>query len=167
MSVIDLNSLKENIQTFLEDQNTSTGATIRDLSSDMDNRVTKVFKKHPRHLINQASLMPCVTVFIDGKTIDNTTISPNQRTQAKRKASISIQIAGMIWDNNFASNDDDEAEDDLESLMENIEEIIRNDPTVDGAVDWLVCEGVDYFTLYKTDAHMLTGVMTCRATKFY
>lgn len=167
MSVIDLNNLKEEIQTFLEDQNVSSGATIRDLSSDMQNRVTAVFKKHPRHLINQASLMPCVTVFIDGKTINNTTVSPNQRTQAKRKAEISIQIAGMIWDNNFASNDDDEAEDDLESLMENIEEILRNDPTVDGAVDWLVCEGVEYFTLYKESAHMLTGVLLCKAHKFY
>lgn len=167
MSVIDLNNIKEQVQTFLEGQNTSTGASILDLSNGMTNRVQSVFKKHPRHLINQASLMPCVTVFIDGKQIKNDTISPNQRTQAKRKAEIGVQIAGMIWDNNWSTNDDDEAEDDLESLMENIEEILRNDPTVNGAVDWLVCDGVEYFTLYKEDAHMLTGVLICRASKFY
>lgn len=165
MSVIDLNGLKEQMQTVLQAQNTTT-ASILDLSNGLTTRITKVFKKHPRHLIGQASEFPCVTIFIDGKGIDNTTIQVNQRS-AKRKAEVRVRVAGMLWDNNFASNDDDEAEDDIEALMENIEEIFRNDYTLGNTVHWVVPEDVEYFSLYGEESHLVTGVLSMKAVKFY
>ena len=166
MSVIDLNNLKEQVQTVLQAQNTTT-ASILNLSNNLTTQITKVFKKHPRHLVGQASEFPCVTVFLDGKDMDNTSIAPNQRTQGRRRADIRVNIAGLMWDNNFVSNDDDEAEDDIEALMENIEEILRNDYTLGGTVDWIKPESVEYFTMYGNDSNLLTGVLAMRASKFY
>ena len=166
MAVLDLNNIKENIQTVLQAQNTTT-ASILDLSNGLTERIKKVFKKHPRHLVGQASEMPCVTVFIDGKTIENTTISPNQRTQAKRKAEVNVHVAAMLWDNNFGTNDDDEAEDDIESVIENVEEILRNDPTVSGTVDFIIPQDVVFFNLYEDNAHMVTGVLSLKVVKLY
>lgn len=167
MSVIDLNNLKEQVQTLLHDNNTTT-SSVRDLSEGLATakRITKVFKKHPRHLIGQASEFPCVTVFIDGKDIDNTTISMNQRS-AKRRADVQVRVAALMYDNNFQSNDDDEAEDDLESVMENLEEILRSNTTLNGAAQWIIPEDVDFFTLYKDNSSLLTGVFSFKAVVHY
>lgn len=165
MGVIDLNAFKENIQTVLQQQNT-TGASIIDLSSGLTNRITKVFKKHPRHLVSQASEMPLVTVFLEGKKPENKTIAPT-RQLAKRQGEVRVNIAAMFYDNNFQNNDDDEAEDDLEAVMENIEEIISRDPTLGGVCDWIKPEDVVYFTIAEDQAAMLTGVFSFTASKFY
>ena len=93
---VDLNSLKENIQSILQTANTTTASP--DLSSGLTKRVKKVLKINPSRLSIQPSYFPFITIFIDSKDIELSDIARNQTT-AKRTGTIEIKIMGSIWNN--------------------------------------------------------------------
>jgi len=162
--VIDLNNFKTQIKTIFDAANTTTAST--DLSSGLVRRIQRVVKYNPGKLPIQASLYPCVAIHTAAKTIENVTIA---RTQAngKRKAEIDFTIDGIVW-NSAIDSDGDPADDDCESLMENIEEIMRANPTVAGIATWSFPTAVTYHQIrLDEESHMRIGRMNYRATVFY
>lgn len=127
---LDLNSLKEQIQAILQTAN-DAGAT-RDLSSGLANRVQRVLKINPNRIPVQADWYPYVTIFIDQKSVEMQDFGGSQMN-AKRKGEISVKIAGVVVNSLLADAEVDEADDDCESLMENIEEILRANPQLGGS----------------------------------
>lgn len=162
---VDLNSLKENIQTIFEVANTTTAATY--LSNGLSNKVKKVFKLNPSRIPIQASHYPCITIFVDHKDIELADIARNQST-AKRKAEIEIKIAGAVWNNKITNLYQDDADNDCEDLMENIEEILRENPTLSDSVTWSYPTSVTYHnSRIDEDAHMRAGILSLNATVYY
>lgn len=162
---VDLNQLKESIQGIFETANTTTAS--RDLSSGLERRVQKVLKVNPARIPIQASFYPCVTIYIDSKSIQIQDIARTQ-LNAKRRADIDVKIVGAVWNSNNLLKDEDPADDDCESLMENIEEILRGDPTVSGQVTWSFPTNVTYHQLpIDEETHLRAGFLNFRGTVFY
>lgn len=162
---IDLTNIKTQIKTILDTANTTTAS--RDLSLGMGSRVQKVFKINPAKIPIQASLFPCVTMFIQSKGISADTIAKNQAT-GKRKSQISIKIVGATWNSNFADITQDPSDNDIEDLMENIEEILRNNGNLNNAVNWAIPTGVDYYTtVIDEQVHIRSAELTLDSVVYY
>jgi hypothetical protein len=165
MAVIDLNNIKERIRTIFNTANTTTASV--DLSASMTNRVNRVLKLNPLRLPIQASLYPLVTVFIDQKTMESATIARSQ-TDGKRRCTVSIKVVGAVWNANITDINEDPADEDLENLMENAEQILRNNPDINSTVTWAVPESCTYHeTEMGEDAHLRAAILTLNGTVFY
>ena len=127
MAALDLNGILENVQTIFELANTTTATT--DLSDGMVNRVQKILKTNPEKVPAQASFYPYVTCFVESKIITPETIAGSQ-TAAKRSTELDIKIVGCVWNNNISVTDEDPADKDCNYLMENAEQIIRENQTL-------------------------------------
>lgn len=128
---LDLNSIKEQIQSVFQAANTTTAS--RDLSSGLTNRVQRVLKVNPYIIPVQADWYPFVTSYIDSKLVTLLDVCQNQM-MAKRTGEISVKVVGAVWNNNLSDPEVDAADEDCEDLMENIEEILRANPTLGGSV---------------------------------
>lgn len=162
---LDLNNLKEQVQTIFQAANTTTAST--DLSSGLARRVRRVVKLNPALIPIQANWYPYVSVYIDSKDV---TLEDFAGTQAlaKRSAEVNLKIVGGVW--NTLDNDDevDEADEDCESLMENIEAILRDNPTLGNAALWSRPERIQYYNMGLGEGACLrAGVMDLKATIFY
>lgn len=164
----DLNNLTENIQTILETQNTTTASPV-DLSANLTDRIKTISKYNPDKLPTQTTLYPLVTCWVDGKSVEHATIAKNQAT-GKRKAEIDVKIAGLIFNPNISTVDEDPADEDCTFLMENIELILRNYPTLGGGgVITSIPDGVNYYRDYLDDqqTHVRAGVIDLKVTAYY
>ena len=162
---VDLNNLKEEIQTILEDANTTTATVF--LSEDLETRVQRVMKVNPHRIPVQASWYPFVSIFIDSKRINQQDIAATQLT-AKRRAEIDVKIVGAVWNSTISDEEVDPADDDCESLMENIEEIIRRSSTLNGAALWTGVTDVTYHNgPVSEDAHVRAGFMNLKVSVLY
>lgn len=162
---VDLNNLKEQIQTLLQNANTTTAS--RDLSSGLQDRVTHVLKVNPTRLPIQASFYPCVTVFVARKEVEQKTIAIDQM-RGRRQAKVDVKIIGMVMNTIVTDSEVDEADEDCESLMENIEEILRANPTLNSAATWQLPTLVTYHNVgYDEEAHLRAGILNLQATIFY
>lgn len=162
---IDLNALKEKLQTIFEAANTATAA--RDLSSGLVDRVKQVLKVNPGKIPIQPSFYPCVTTFIEGKEIELKSIGRDQLS-VKREAHVNLAIVGVTFNSTFADPNVDQADEDCENLMENIEQILRADPTLGGTVTWQYPTGVTYHTIVPKERTMLrAGIINIRTKIFY
>lgn len=167
MAQVDIQSIKENLRFLLETANTTTASPV-DLSNNMTDRVQKVLRVNPSRIPLQASFFPYVTVYADSKEMKQQTIAVNN-ANAVRQATLRMKIIGAVqnWtiDNSF---EQDEGDDDIEILMENIEEIIRNNETFSNTVTWKAPEKVTY---YDTDldegTSIRVAVMELRAEIYY
>jgi hypothetical protein len=165
MAVIDINNLKEQVQTILDAANTTTAST--DLSNGLLTRVQKVLKVNPGRIPIQASYYPFVTVYVSGKEIEHQDMAVNQ-SNSKRRANIEVRIAGAVWNNVFVNNDVDDADDDCESLMENVEQIIRDNSTLNSAALWTIAKSVEYHTAnVDSGVNIRAGVLRLNAVIFY
>jgi hypothetical protein len=165
---LDLNNLKDQIQGIFETANTTTAA--RDLSSGLLKRVQKVLKVNPARIPIQASIYPCVTVFIGKKDIEQKSIGKSQ-ANVKREGRIEVTVVGAVMNTTITSIDEDQADEDCESLMENIEEILRANETLAGTVTWSFPKGVTYHNLAigmkDEEVHLRAGLLTLEAKVFY
>ena len=162
---LDLNDFKEQIQSIFQTANTTTAAT--DLSTGLGTRVQRIMKINPARIPIQASLYPCVTIYIESKSIEMATIAINQ-TNAKRRADIDFKIGGIVWNSTNNDPEVDPSDDDCESLMENIEQIMRSNPTIAGLATWSYPTNVTYHALrVDEETHLRAGLMNYRATVFY
>jgi hypothetical protein len=163
---VDLVGIKEKIQTILENANVSSNSP-RDLSYLMTTRVQKILKVNPNKIPAQASFYPFVTIFTDSKDIENKGIAKNQFTP-KREAEIDFKIVGAIANFNLTDETEDPAEEDCEKLMENIEEILRDNHNLDSTVDWAWPTNVTYHNAQiDEDTHVRAAVMNFRVKIFY
>jgi hypothetical protein len=136
VSVIDIATLKSAIKTQLDNNNTSTGAPIRDLSANLSKRVVRVVLMNPIDYRLQTPDMPAVCIYTDTKSPKNTSVGAVNQT--KREAMLRLTVCAINYNPNMvgANTFVDVASQDLEYLMENIEEILRQSPEISGA-KWL------------------------------
>ena len=156
---VDLNNIKTQIKSILDTANTTTATN--DLSSGMVNRVQSVQKVNIQKIPIQSTLFPYVSISVDTKSIEQATIAKNQ-VNAKRLADIDIRVAGGVWDDDFSSLEEDAADEEIEKLMENIEEVLRENPDLNSSVLWQVPSDVTYHAFNDLDeeTHMRIGIMT-------
>jgi hypothetical protein len=162
---LDLNNLKEQMQSIFQTANTTTAT--RDLSNGLETRVQRVLKVNPGLIPPQASWYPYVTIFIDNKTIELTDFAKDQLS-AKRKADVTIKVVGAIWNSTINDEEIDPADEDCEDLMENIEQILRANPTLGGIATWSKPTAVTYHSgKYGEEVHIRAGILDLEATLFY
>lgn len=160
----DLSNLKEQVQTILEAANTTTATA--DLSSGMSSRVQGVFKIHPERIPIQASLYPCVSMYVETKDTEQMTIAKDQLT-AKRRGLVNLKVVGEVWNSAFTTVDVDSADNDCEDLMENIEQVLRANPTLNDTCLWAIPTDVKYYSLNAEETHMRAGILNLKCTVDY
>lgn len=162
----DLNGIKSSLQSLFTSANTTTASPI-DLSADMTKRVQKILSVNPEMIPPQASFYPYVTCFVTEKAMESRDITINQ-LNAKRKATVSMDVVGCVWNQNFVSVDQDPADKDINYLMENIELTLRSNPNISGNVTWQIADGVQYYTVpIDNQTHLRAGILSVKATVFY
>lgn len=163
---VDLNNIKEQLQWIFEQANTTTADPV-DLSSNMTNRVQNILKIHPGRIKPQASFYPMVTMYYDDKPIEARDMSVNQRN-SRRVADLSIKIVGMTFLHQITDVKEDDADNDIENLMENIELTLRAYHDIAGTVNWQIPERVTYHNIdIEEDVFLRTGILTLNAKVFY
>lgn len=141
---IDVNNIKTQFKSILDTANTTTADY--DLSTGMTNRVQKVLKVNPSRIPIQPSFFPYVTIFPTDKPITLQTIAKDQIT-ARRSTNFSFTVVGAVWEMLVASDVTDEADEQIEKLMENVEEILRRNYKLNNAVLWTKPLNTSYHTL--------------------
>lgn len=159
--LVNFAQIKENIRYILAQANTTTCAF--DLSGGLSGtkRVKRVASKHPGRIPFAPQEYPYVTLFVDSKDIEMDDIAKNQKN-AKRKHIIRLKIVGGVVNNSVKENPTlDKADDDCERLMENIEEVLRRYPTLDGECLWHKTVGVTYHNrAFDEETHLRVGVLS-------
>jgi hypothetical protein len=162
----DLNGILDNIKSTFDAANTTTASPI-DLSSDLTKRVQKVLRIHPQKIPIQASFFPYVTCYITKKAPATKTIAKDQLS-AKKTAVIEIDIVGAVWNDSFSDVTRDEGDKDIHYLMENIEYVLRTDPTLGNKVLWQLSDDVNYYD-HRLDeqVHLRAGILSVKGTIYY
>lgn len=161
MMAIDLNNIKTQFKSICDTANTTTA--IYDLSTGMDQRVSKVLRINPLKIPVQRSFYPYVTIYTDNKDIELLTIAKNQLT-AKRRGEISYNVVGAVWEQKVSDITADDADEEIEKLMENIEEVVRRDFKLNDSVKWTKPESASYHTLLLDEqTHMRVGLFSLTA----
>ena len=163
---IDLDSILDEFKQAFENAN-HHGASPRYLSLNMTQPVKTVLKLNPEIHQIQPSLIPAITIWISDKTIDLDGIGRDQ-LNVERRAKINFTVAGIVWNSNMTDFKEDPADLDSFRLMENIEEILRGDPTLDGTVLWQFPTDVGYYPVsFSEETHYRVGMMTVETTVRY
>lgn len=164
---IDISGLKSDTAGLLTTAN-DTAATY-DLSANMSRRVQYVNTYNPEKLMPEAHILPAVFVWTAAKRVNLETINRTLAT-GKRKAEVMFNVAGVVWVPYTSTPTTDPADDDCEKLMENIEEVLRNNDTLGGKARWHLTSDVTYHTAMapnSEDAHLRVGLMSLKATVYY
>jgi hypothetical protein len=169
--MVDIKAIKLAIKTLLDNANVNTQNPY--LSTNMAKSVKKVLTINVSRIPLQASYYPCATIFTTGKDIELSDISKNQLV-GKRKGLMDFTVVGLVWYNNMSSanaNIADDADSECEFLMENIEQVLRTDPTLGGTVLTSKPLRVTYhdMKLHNTseDSYMRCGIMTLQVRLHY
>ncbi len=169
MARVPLTSLKSSVQSILETANTTTGSPI-DLSDGLVSRVQKVLQINVERIPIQPSFYPCITMFYDGKQVTLQDIAGSMLT-GRRRAEIDLKIVGIVWiDNMNTANFEykDLADNECEQLMENIEQVLRTDPTLGGNALWSKTTDISFHSyVISEEAHMRAGIMNYKITAQY
>lgn len=162
---IDLTDLKTTLQTIFRDANTTTAT--RDLSSGMDTRVQHVLRVNPTLIPVQADWYPYVSVYVAGKNIEAADFAGSQLL-AKREGKVMLKIVGGVWNTVCDDPAVDEADNDCDALMENIEEILRRNDTLVGKVTWQFPTRCDFYNASLGEGNALrAGQLEVEATILY
>lgn len=159
---VNISGIKTQFKSILDTANTTTAAF--DLSSGLATRVQKVLKVNPTRISPQASFFPWVTISADKKDVEQTTIAKDQIT-AKRAGELSFNVVGAVWEQTVSDVTADDADEQIEKLMENVEEVVRRNFKLGNTVNWSKTEQVSYHSLpIDEETHMRVGVLTltCR-----
>ncbi len=162
----DTNTIKETIRWVLNEANTTTGAPI-DLSNNLSRQVQSILKINPEKIMPQASLFPCITIFLDSKSMEQKTIASNQ-VYGKRLAKLVFKIVGMTWNDRMLTYKEDPSDNDLEYLMENVELILRSYADLNKNCNWQFPTGVTYHSSgIDEQTHFRVGVIDLEVTILY
>ena len=165
MARTDVVGIKDTIKSLFDSANTTTASPI-DLSSDLTKRVQKTMTLHPDMIRPQASFFPFVTCYVDDKAVVSKQIAVNQTT-AKRDSEITLKIVGAVFNQNLTDVTKDPADNDINYLMENIEQVLRSNPNLSGKVLWQAPESVEYFTTADLSNAVRYGILTLKARVSY
>lgn len=158
---IDINNIKTQFKSIFDSANTTTADY--DLSTGMNNRVQKVLKLNPLKIPIQPSFFPYVTIYPDTKDIELVTIAKNQQI-GKRMAELSFNVIGAVWEQLISDITADDADDEIENLMENVEEVLRRNFKLNDSVKWTIPESTSYHALpLDEETHMRVGLLTLNA----
>ncbi len=163
---VNIGQIKEQIRYILDAANT-TGSSSVDLSGNLDKRVVNIMTLNPEKLRPQPSQFPLVTVFCEKKQMEQKSIGATQ-VAGKRLAKVYISIVGMIWQDTVADFKADEADGEIEKLMENVELILRYYADLNRVAAWQLPTAVTYHSMaYSEEAHMRVGIMELVVSVFY
>lgn len=167
MAKINIPSIKSEIRSIFQTNNTTT-STILDLSDGMTKRVQQIATLNPENIMMQGTLFPAVTVHTARKPIEQATIAKDQ-VNAKRLGKLVFTVAGIVWNQNFKADIfTDPADNDLENLMENIEEILRHYPDLNSNVKWQFPTDVVYYNApFDEQTHLRVGLLDIETTIYY
>ena len=166
MAISDLNGIKTELKSIFDTCNTTTASPI-DLSSNLTKRVNKILTVNPEQIPPQASYFPFVTCYVSSKTIEQSSINGDQ-LNGKRKAEVTLDVVGAVFNQNQLSTTSDPADTDINNLMENIEQVLRGYPNLNGKVLWQKPSDVTYFTsIINAQNHIRAGVMKLTAMIYY
>lgn len=157
---VNVGSIKTNFKSILDTANTTTAAF--DLSTGLSRRVQKVLKVNPSLIMPQASFFPWVTITPDRKTVlwDKGTIAVSQ-LNGKRFAQMNFSVVAAVYEQIFSDVTVDPADEQIEKIMENIEELQRRNFKLNNTVTWSKTEEVSYHSLpIGEQTHMRIGVLT-------
>ena len=153
---VNISDIKTQFKSIMDAANI-VGATYY-LSTGMNKPVNKVFKVNPLKIPITATKYPYVTIYSDIKDIQQTNINTTFKI-AKFGANLSMLVVGGVWETKVTNETEDNADEEIEKLMENIEEILRRNHTLNGTVKWCKLERVEYHTLpISEDVHIRYGV---------
>jgi len=164
---LDIDGIKDAMVTLFSSNNNVSGSPV-DLSADLSRRVVGIYKINPERLGVQLSQLPAVTVWTDGKEEFQQNMGVSQ-INARRHSHLMLNIAGILWNDDYDYNEDT-AETDIIALMENVESILRGDPTLGGTVLTSMIERVSYFTIANDrteQANYRVGLMRYRCRVEY
>ncbi len=162
---LDLNALKETLQTILSTANDTAAAY--DLSTSLTTRVQRVVKLNPALINVQSNWYPFVSCYVESKDVELKDMVGTQLA-SKRQGDINLRIMGAVEVNLHADPETDEADDECEQLMENIEEVLRRNPTLDGRVLWQYPVRVKYYNQeVEEGACVRVGLLDLKATLLY
>jgi hypothetical protein len=162
---LDIGAIKTAFKTAFDAANTTTASY--DLSTGLTDRVKSVFTVMPNTENMNAGVLPAITIWTESKTVDMRNICKNQLT-AKRQATAIFNVAGVLWNSNFSNAETDLADNDIEKLMENIEEILRRNDTLGNTVLWQHPTNVTYHNLSRSEEeHYRVGIATVECVIFY
>lgn len=169
MAVADLPGLKAAVKTLLDGANTTTGSPI-DLSQSLADRVKQVLQINVEKMPIQPSFFPYVTMFYESKQIELSDTAARQ-LNGRRTGLAELKIVGCVWidDMNTANYDiKDLADNECELLMENVEQVLRSDPTMAGKCLSSHPTAVTYHNFRNQEgAHLRAGIMNLRVRFFY
>lgn len=159
VTTVDLNGIKLAIKTQLDTANTATGDPI-DLSQSMAKRVVSILRVQPEKIPIQPSQYPCVTMFYSAKQVRLDTIAKSMLL-GRRIADIELTLVGFVWQDTGVQTKETEdlADNEVENLMENVEGVLRNEPTLGGKCLHSYVSGTTYHKFPVAEgAHMRAGV---------
>jgi len=168
MAQVDIANIKTQIKSILDSANTTTGTPI-DLSNGLDTRVQQVMKINPAKIYSDPGSFPFVSVFADSKTIEQQTMGHkgNQRS-ALRRGDLVLNVVCAVQEPLIESVKADEADENVEQLMENIEEILRSNVDLNGSCNWAIPEDVTYQDAPWDEQTIVRGaIMTLNCTVWY
>ena len=168
MARIPMGTIKSTIKSLLDTANTTTGSPI-DLSDGLVNRVQKVLEVNVDRIPIQPSFFPCITMFVESKVVTLQDIAKNMLT-GRRKAEVDLKVVGIIWLDDINTTNfelKDLADNECEQLMENVEQVLRSDPTIGGKADWSKATDVTYHNVLDEDAHFRTGILNYSISVYY
>lgn len=140
MPSVNIDGIKTAIKNILDAANTTTAAV--DLSGGMATRVRNVTKTHPLRISQQPSQIPFVSITADKKSVEPLTVGVTG--QGLRRSVLTLQIIGLVHEPFFTDFKEDQGAENCERLMENIEEILRNNVQLSSTVSWAFPTGVQY-----------------------
>lgn len=164
--VCDLNGIKTQIAALFTAANTTTASPVY-LSNGMTTKVNKILKLNPNMIPPQISFYPFVTCYVTKKTVVSASMAKDQLS-GQRKAQIEMEVVGGILNQNFSTDTEDPADEDITLLMENIELTLRGSPNLNSTVLWQVPREVSYYSAAINETtHLRAGILTLEGTVFY
>jgi hypothetical protein len=163
---LDLNAIKTAVKSILDTANDSGAAY--DLSTGMAKRVQTVAKMNSQLIPMQSTLFPYVSVSITDKEHNPDSFAKNQAT-AKRRATLTLEIVGAVWMSQITDKTEDPGDEEIEKLMENIEQLIRNNDTLNDTVKWTKPGSTTYHAARIDDeqSHLRVGIFSLECEVFY
>jgi hypothetical protein len=168
MAQVDIDGIKSAIKTILDAANTTTGSPI-DLSSGMASRVQRVLMVHPNRIQIQPSHFPFISIYARDKSIEQQTIGhKGNQTSALRKAVLQLDIFAACYEPFFSNVNEDQGAENTEQLLENIEEVLRSNVTINGTCHWAIPSRSQFDEIpWDEEAHLRAGILTYDVTVFY
>ena len=160
----DYNGKIDAIQTILSAENTTTASY--DLSSNMNSRVQLVTKRNPEFIGVQASRFPAICIRLDSDNKEFEEMARNSTT-AKKKSELTFKVMGLLYDDRFVTENNDESDKEIHYLAENIEEVLKRNYNLGNNCLYSYVDRVDFYEALDEEAHFRSCVLDYKVIGYY